>query len=110
MQELRDQKRREFEAVAIFPCKLRIIPDYVFNTRDPIVVGVVVEAGLVKRGTVLTVPSKSVSDCECVHKCEWCVWGVYGCGVWVWWPYCCKIVSVFEIISDTKLITTMLAY
>ena len=62
MQELRDQKRKEYEAVAIFPCKLRILPSCVFNTRDPIVVGVVVEAGLIKRGTVLTVPSKSVSD------------------------------------------------
>ena len=47
--------------MAIFPCKLRILPNCVFNTRDPIVVGVVVEAGLVKKGTVLTIPSKSVS-------------------------------------------------
>ena len=61
LQELRDQKRREFESVAIFPCKLRILPNCVFNTRDPIVVGVIVEAGLVKRGTILTVPSKNVS-------------------------------------------------
>ena len=61
VQELREQKRREHEAMAIFPCKLRIMPDCVFNTRDPIVVGVVVEAGLVKRGTILTVPSKNVS-------------------------------------------------
>lgn len=36
------------------------MPNCVFNTRDPIVMGVVVEAGIVKSGTPLTVPSKTV--------------------------------------------------
>ena len=61
MQELLERKRREFEHIAVFPCKLRIMPNCIFNTRDPIVVGVVVEAGIVKPGTPLTIPSKSVS-------------------------------------------------
>ena len=60
MQELLERKRREFEHIAVFPCKLRIMPNCIFNTRDPIVVGVVVEAGIIKSGTPLTVPSKSV--------------------------------------------------
>jgi len=34
---------------------------YVFNSRDPIVIGVMVEAGIVKEGTPLCVPSKDVS-------------------------------------------------
>jgi translation initiation factor 5B len=58
---LLERKRREFERIAIFPCKLRIMPNCIFNTRDPIVVGVVVEAGIIKSGTPLTIPSKSVS-------------------------------------------------
>ena len=55
-----ERKRREFEHIAVFPCRLRIMPNCIFNTRDPIVVGVVVEAGIVKSGTPLTVPSKNV--------------------------------------------------
>ena len=61
----------------MFPCKLRIMPDCVFNRRDPIVVGVVVEAGLLKHGTPITVPSKSVSPagvsfrlCASVRSCD----------------------------------------
>ncbi len=45
----------------MFPCKLRVLPNCIFNSRDPIVVGVLVEAGIVKPGTPLTVPSKNVS-------------------------------------------------
>ena len=53
--------RERFKSIAVFPCKLRILPNCIFNSRDPIVVGVVVEAGIVKPGTPLTVPSKNVS-------------------------------------------------
>ena len=66
LQELREQKRKEYEHIAVFPCRLRILPNRIFNTRDPIVVGVVVEDGVVKQGTPLTVPSKSVSGCTAV--------------------------------------------
>lgn len=52
--------RDKYRSIAVFPCKLRILPNCVFNTRDPIVVGVMVEAGVVKTGTPLTVPSKNV--------------------------------------------------
>ena len=33
---------------------------HIFNTRDPIVVGVMVENGIVKEGTPLCVPTKEV--------------------------------------------------
>lgn len=39
----------------------QILPKFVFNSRDPIVVGVMVEAGIVKEGTPICVPSKEVS-------------------------------------------------
>ena len=56
------QKREEFKHLAIFPCKLRIYPEHVFNSRDPIVAGVCVEAGFLREGTMICVPSKEVGD------------------------------------------------
>ncbi len=35
-----------------------MLPNLVFNSRNPIVAGVVVEAGVVRQGTPLCVPSK----------------------------------------------------
>ncbi|KAL5460056.1 hypothetical protein EMCRGX_G033474 [Ephydatia muelleri] len=69
-QDLIDQKRKEFESIAVFPCKLRIMPNCIFNTRDPIVVGVMVEAGIVKPGTPLTLPSKEFLDVGVVSSIE----------------------------------------
>lgn len=37
------------------------MPQFVFNSRDPIVVGVMVEAGIVREGTPICVPSREVS-------------------------------------------------
>lgn len=59
--ELKQKKREEFKHIAVFPCKLRILPQHIFNSRGPIVVGVSVEAGVVKEGTPIAVPSKEVS-------------------------------------------------
>lgn len=58
--ELKQKKREEFKNIAVFPCKLRVLPQFVFNSRDPIVCGVMVEAGIVKEGTPLCVPTKEV--------------------------------------------------
>ncbi|XP_064481315.1 eukaryotic translation initiation factor 5B-like [Ornithodoros turicata] len=72
--ELKQRKREEFKSVAVFPCRLRILPQFVFNSRDPIVVGVSVEAGIVREGTPLCVPSKefleigTVTTIEINHK------------------------------------------
>ncbi|KAI8039477.1 hypothetical protein M5D96_008202, partial [Drosophila gunungcola] len=57
-EELKAKKREEFRSVAVFPCKLRILPQFIFNSRDPIVMGVMVENGIVKVGTPICVPSK----------------------------------------------------
>ncbi|KAK3100060.1 hypothetical protein FSP39_014100 [Pinctada imbricata] len=56
--EFKKKKQEEFKHIAVFPCKLRVLPQFIFNSRDPIVVGVCVEAGFVKEGTPLCVPSK----------------------------------------------------
>lgn len=59
-EDLKKQKREEFKHLAVFPCKLRVLPNFVFNSRDPIVAGVIVESGIVRQGTPLCVPSKEV--------------------------------------------------
>ena len=42
----------------VFPCVLEVIPEYIFNNKNPIVVGVKVLDGEVRRGTPICVPSK----------------------------------------------------
>ncbi|XP_019859915.1 PREDICTED: eukaryotic translation initiation factor 5B-like [Amphimedon queenslandica] len=73
-EELKERKRRENEHIATFPCKLKILPNCVFNARNPIIVGVTVVAGIIKPGTPIVVPSKefvhlgTVSSIEINHK------------------------------------------
>ncbi|GAU96989.1 hypothetical protein RvY_08352 [Ramazzottius varieornatus] len=55
LDDLKEKKREENKHLAIFPCKLKILPQFIFGTRDPIIVGVVVDAGLLKIGTPITV-------------------------------------------------------
>lgn len=68
------QKQEEFADRAVFPCKLKILPNCVFKTRDPIVVGVKVEAGQLRLGTPLIVIEKDrvkvgkVTSMEVNHK------------------------------------------
>lgn len=56
--ELIRQKKEQFRNVAVFPCKLKVLPEHIYTRRDPIVVGVRVEAGVCKTGTPICVPSK----------------------------------------------------
>ncbi|KAL6443537.1 hypothetical protein ACFW04_001594 [Cataglyphis niger] len=70
-EELKQRKRDENKHIAVFPCKLKILPQYIFNSRDPIVMGVMVEAGIVKEGTPLCVPSKDFVDLGMVTSIEY---------------------------------------
>ncbi len=56
-----------FRHIAVFPSKLRILPQFIFNSRDPIVMGVIVEAGVLRTGTLLCVPTKGVRHVESAH-------------------------------------------
>mmetsp|Transcript_26233 Transcript_26233/g.68912 ORF Transcript_26233/g.68912 Transcript_26233/m.68912 type:complete len:1036 (+) Transcript_26233:145-3252(+) len=49
----KERLQREFANVATFPSRVQMIPDFIFNTRDPIVVGVKVLDGQLKIGTPL---------------------------------------------------------
>ena len=62
MNGLREARRAEAEAVAVFPCVLKILPQHIFNKKDPIVMGVEVVDGILKLGTPLTVPSTGFVD------------------------------------------------
>ncbi|XP_039438902.1 eukaryotic translation initiation factor 5B [Culex pipiens pallens] len=68
--EIKQRKREEFKTIAVFPCKLKILPQFVFNSRDPIVMGVIVEAGVVKEGTPICVPTKEFVDLGVVTSIE----------------------------------------
>lgn len=46
----------------LFSFNQQILPQFVFNSRDPIVMGVIVEAGVLKEGTPICVPTKEVSE------------------------------------------------
>ena len=57
MDELTQRRREEAAAVAVFPCILKILPQHIFNQKDPIIVGVEVVEGILKVGTPLCVPA-----------------------------------------------------
>ncbi|KAI0990671.1 hypothetical protein GJ496_005415 [Pomphorhynchus laevis] len=75
--ELKLQNKEKHKHLAVFPCVVKIIPQYVFNTRDPIVVGVLIERGFLKIATPLCVVKEDhdepiligrVSSIEFNHK------------------------------------------
>ena len=57
-EDLKQKAKDKHRHVAMFPCKLRILPNCIFKSREPIIIGVTVEAGIVKSGTQICVPSK----------------------------------------------------
>lgn len=73
-EDLKKANRDKLKDVVVFPCKLRVMPQHIFNSRDPIVCGVMVEAGQLRLGTPLAVPSKEglylgrVTSMEANHK------------------------------------------
>lgn len=59
-EKLRKERKEQNRHLAVFPCKLRILPNCIFNKRDPIVLGVHVEDGLLVPGTPIAVPTKDI--------------------------------------------------
>lgn len=60
IEEVKRKQREEFKSIAVFPCKLRILPNCIFNKRDPIVIGVEVLAGKLKTDTPIWVVEKEL--------------------------------------------------
>ncbi|KAG0488912.1 hypothetical protein HPP92_007723 [Vanilla planifolia] len=59
---LREEKKKESAEEAVFPCVLKIMPNCVFNKKDPIVLGVNVVEGIAKIGTPICIPSREFID------------------------------------------------
>lgn len=62
METLKAERREAAKDVAVFPCALSIYEQHVFNSRNPIIVGVKVLEGQVRLGTPLCVPTADKID------------------------------------------------
>ncbi|KAK9715519.1 hypothetical protein RND81_06G170500 [Saponaria officinalis] len=59
---IKEEKKKEAADEAVFPCVLKIMPNCVFNKKDPIVLGVDVLEGIAKVGTPICIPSQEFID------------------------------------------------
>jgi translation initiation factor 5B len=57
MEELSERRRQEAAEIAVFPCICRVLPQHIFNQKDPIILGMEVVEGILKVGTPLCVPA-----------------------------------------------------
>jgi len=57
MEQLTEKRREDAAGIAVFPSIVKILPQHVFNQKDPIIVGVEVVEGILKVGTPLCVPA-----------------------------------------------------
>ncbi|XP_057775917.1 eukaryotic translation initiation factor 5B-like [Salvia miltiorrhiza] len=67
---LKEEKKREAADEAVFPCVLKIMPNCVFNKKDPIVLGVDVVEGIAKIGTPICVPGREFVEIGRVASIE----------------------------------------
>ena len=70
IEQFKNDQKAAAATEAVFPCKLRIIPEYIFNKKDPIVLGVEVMEGNLRIGTPIVVPSKGFIDLGKVTSIE----------------------------------------
>ncbi|XP_061365155.1 eukaryotic translation initiation factor 5B-like [Gastrolobium bilobum] len=59
---IKEEKKREVADEAVFPCVLKILPNCIFNNKDPIVLGVDILEGIAKVGTPICIPSREFID------------------------------------------------
>ncbi|CAN4099645.1 unnamed protein product [Withania somnifera] len=59
---LKEEKKKEVAEEAVFPCLLKIVPNCVFNKKDPIVVGADVLEGIARVGTPICIPTREFID------------------------------------------------
>ncbi|EER08965.1 translation initiation factor if-2, putative [Perkinsus marinus ATCC 50983] len=70
MNQIKEEKRQQVQEDAVFPVVLNIIPQYVFNKKDPIVVGVDISEGTLRLNTPLCVPDKEFLEIGRVASIE----------------------------------------
>ena len=54
----KSKKQDEMKNIAIFPCKMEILPNCIFAKRDPIIIGVKIRGGQLRIGAPICVPEK----------------------------------------------------
>ncbi|KAL7156728.1 hypothetical protein ABFS83_02G028200 [Erythranthe nasuta] len=62
IQNLKEERKKEAAEEAVFPCVLKIVPNCVFNKKDPIILGVDVVEGTVKIGTPICIPQREFTE------------------------------------------------
>ncbi|CAN1297495.1 Eukaryotic translation initiation factor 5B [Linum perenne] len=68
--DLKEEKKKDAADEAVFPCVLKIMPNCVFNKKDPIVLGVNVVEGIAKVGTPICIPSQDFIDIGRISSIE----------------------------------------
>ncbi|XP_058203419.1 eukaryotic translation initiation factor 5B-like isoform X2 [Rhododendron vialii] len=59
---LKEEKKKEAAEEAVFPCLLKIMPNCVYNKKDPIILGVEILKGIAKVGTPICIPQREFID------------------------------------------------
>ncbi|KAI3513595.1 hypothetical protein L1887_20931 [Cichorium endivia] len=67
---LKEEKKKEAAEDAVFPCVLKIMPNCVFNKKDPIILGVDVLEGIAKIGTPICIPQREFIDIGRISSIE----------------------------------------
>eukprot|EP01115_Flamella_aegyptia_P011733 TRINITY_DN55_c0_g1_i2.p1 TRINITY_DN55_c0_g1~~TRINITY_DN55_c0_g1_i2.p1 ORF type:complete len:1001 (-),score=301.93 TRINITY_DN55_c0_g1_i2:28-3030(-) len=70
IEKLKNDQKAAAAPEAVFPCRLKIYPEYIFNKKDPIVLGVEVVEGSLRIGTPIVVPAKGFIDLGKVTSIE----------------------------------------
>jgi translation initiation factor 5B len=56
LEEIAERRREEAANIAVFPTIVKILPQHIFNAKDPIICGMEVIEGILKVGTPLCIP------------------------------------------------------
>lgn len=64
MSNIKAEKRAEAAEDAVFPCILKILPQFVFMKKDPIILGCEIVAGIAKVGALLAASKHLVGGCR----------------------------------------------
>ena len=70
VEDVRQAEKRAASADAVFPCVLEIMPNCIFNKKDPIILGCEVKEGQARVGTPLVVPAKPGQGLVALGKIE----------------------------------------
>jgi len=53
LKKMKEEEQEAAKEKAVFPCVLQILPEHIFNNKDPIIVGVEVLEGVARVGTLV---------------------------------------------------------